>query len=153
MITIPTFEREPDNVFFEGNGKSYNGEVDGIRVTYGFVEPGTYQLTPETDEYLTLHDGEISVNETYLRERGYGGQGYASWVPFKLRAGVQYDITIRTKENLFWSEPITHSDTLAYTCYYPTTLEEVARVEEIQEAHTKAIVAAMAAMATTSDME
>ena len=58
----------PDNIFFEAadghpRGGSWNGEVDGMRATYGAIEPGTV-VTYGIDgrEVIFVESGSASVS-------------------------------------------------------------------------------------------
>lgn len=58
----------PDNVFFENAegqpmGASWNGEVMGMKATYGVIEPGIYAFEARIEpEIIVVHEGKLVID-------------------------------------------------------------------------------------------
>lgn len=144
MSTTNPFEAirtEPDHTFWEGQGISFESEVEGVRCTTGFMNPGTYTLSPEQDEYIILHDGELILWEEYhTPKEGWGGTRYSSMAPcLTLRGGTKYLTKIVPRDELFWNEQITQNETVTYTCFYPEDDTQMATVRTIMKAQEHAV--------------
>jgi uncharacterized protein YaiE (UPF0345 family) len=49
------------NEYFEGKIKSLGFEVDGIQYTAGVFSPGTYSITTEKEEHVTVTVGAFEI--------------------------------------------------------------------------------------------
>lgn len=139
-----TFEKvvdEPDHVFFEGQGMSFESEIDGVRCTTGFINPGQYELAPDDDEYIILHDGEMSLwEEGRTPAEGWGAEIKTSMVPcFILKGGTRYLVEVHPRDQLFWNQDITQSDIVTYTCFYPEDGGQLEIVKTLMEAERQAV--------------
>jgi len=139
-----TVRTGPDNVFFGGNGVSFNSEIGGVPCTTGFINPGTYEIVPETDEYILIHDGEVGVwtggELGGMPEDGYGGRYYSPMTPsLILRGGMRHLLEIRSKKELMWNELITPTETFTYTCFYPQSESDAEAIKEFTKAQEYAV--------------
>lgn len=135
---------EPDNIFFNGAGVSFDSEIGGIPCTTGFINPGQYEITPETDEYIVIHDGEVGlwVGDELggMPEDGYGGRYHSPMAPsLILKGGMRHLLKIRSQDELMWNEFITPSDTFTYTCFYPKSEADIAATKEFMKAQECAV--------------
>lgn len=132
---------EPDHVFWNGDGVSFESEIEGVRCTTGFMNPGTHTLAPEQDEYIILHDGELTLWEANRTPKeGWGGVRYSSLAPsILLKGGIEYLAEVQSRDQLFWGELITQSETVTYTCFYPENDSQLEVVQAIIKAQERAV--------------
>ena len=106
----------PDNTFFEGSdgrprGGSWNGEVDGMRATYGAIEPGT-KATYSIDgrEVIFVEKGQVSVSFTDDSGEVISGTHQEGDL-FELPVGRDFTLSVVGEEKL------------VYGCLYPDSVE------------------------------
>ena len=101
----------PDNEFFSGAGGSWNGEVDGMRATYGAIEPGTevtYSISSR--EVIFVEAGKVLVSSKDSDGTITAGVH---------EAGSLFELPVDREFTL----QVLGNDKLVYGCLYPDATE------------------------------